>query len=735
MATATNKPKASPIPATGAVGSRTNPVLRAFDAVYRFLASVKLAVITLGSLAAALGYATFFEKWYGTPAAQEWIYRSPEFAVLLAFLGANILCAATIRFPWKRRQTGFVVTHLGLLILLAGSWYSMLTKDEGVMAALEGQEKQEFVRTERATVRVRQVDPADPHAFLREWELPFHPGTFGWGAGKPKPHSTLAAPFHWNDDRNPTETLTQPADPFRFVVKSHMPTSIRATRHVASPDGWPMVKIRPEAKPPGQPARDVLEPRDRWFVTENRLYRVVRAAGPAQFAFTYVSRPELVDDFLNPPAAAGDQGVALIHYQDKDGKARRYDFSLDGPDAKGVTLPDSDLRVSLLAIKAFPSAELGLGESSGDPNLAMPEFEVRRGENLPVKHFALANLPMLPNVLPTPRPEGSAPAGPPPTPLVGINYFVPPTLDLKGNGLLGVAEVLGTPEGALYYRVFGRGEPGLTQAVVRSKGPVTRGEPVVAFGGNDKLPMTLSFRVEDYLPSGVEKDVCEAIELPKNEEGFAASEVEMTVPDPHDPSKSETQNFFIRRTESFEPVWQTVRFHDATYQVSYDVERVPLDFSIKLLDFQRKFNPGTEQASQFASKIELTDPKAGLKAKPVTISMNEPLSHRGYKFYQSKYVRERDLRNPDEETGRVYSIFQVGVNPGLVPIYLGCALVVLGSFLQFYMRAGLFSDAGRRAHKTAVEDAGGTTGRAPAGGEGTASGRRAPTPGDVDDIL
>ena len=28
--------------------------------------------------------------------------------------GTNILCAALIRFPWKKRQTGFVITHAGL---------------------------------------------------------------------------------------------------------------------------------------------------------------------------------------------------------------------------------------------------------------------------------------------------------------------------------------------------------------------------------------------------------------------------------------------------------------------------------------------------------------------------------------------------------------------------------------------------------------------------------------------
>jgi len=49
----------------------------------------------------------------------QWIYQTKGFAILLAFLGTNILCAALIRYPWKKRQTGFVITHAGLLVLLA----------------------------------------------------------------------------------------------------------------------------------------------------------------------------------------------------------------------------------------------------------------------------------------------------------------------------------------------------------------------------------------------------------------------------------------------------------------------------------------------------------------------------------------------------------------------------------------------------------------------------------------
>src|SRR5258707_238672 len=107
MATATKKtsPPSSATasvhesPSTGLLGR----ILQLCESIYRFLASLKLAVVSLGTLATVLAYATFFESWYGAAAVQEWIYRSKGFAILLAFLGTNILCAALIRYPWKKR--------------------------------------------------------------------------------------------------------------------------------------------------------------------------------------------------------------------------------------------------------------------------------------------------------------------------------------------------------------------------------------------------------------------------------------------------------------------------------------------------------------------------------------------------------------------------------------------------------------------------------------------------------
>lgn len=722
MATATRK-ASSPSPTdprakgpASSSGSIPGRLLRVVDAIYRFLASLKLAVISLSTLAAVLAYATFFESWYGMAAVQEWIYRSKAFALLLAFLGMNILCAALIRYPWKKRQTGFVITHAGLLILLAGSWKSVQTADEGQVGMLEGETNRQLVRIDYPAVRVRKLDPQG-EVVKPEYAIDFRPGNFAWGPGRPRPRGVLGSLFSkatlglFDDQGGTVEVLADtPDDPFKLVVKAYLPASITAIVHVPDPNGVPTARIHPTFKGPQMPAAmDVLKGEEHWFVADRRFHRTTKGKGPARFAFMYVDRPELVEDFLHPPRDAGKDGVARIHYVDRAGKKRDHEWRLEGQAGQPLALPESDLTITFEEVIDFPLAGSGFGQGLGESSIPLAQFKVRRGEGEAVPHYGWASLPMFPNVIPSQLDKD----GKPQAPLVGINYYLPPVIDPETNGLYGVVEVLGTRDGSLYYRVFGRGEDGQGRGQVRSVGPVAKGKEVVAFGGNPNLPMTISFEVEEYFPAGREKEVCEPIELPKGEMGNAipAALAEMTV-DGH------TEEFWMRRSPTLEPIFQRVTFPGGVYEVAFDVDRKDLGFELKLDDFDVGFDPGTEQASRFVSQVRLNDEASGINDRPHTISMNEPLSHRGYTFYQSSYVRHRDPRTGQED-GQFQSIFQVATNPGRPVIYGGCVLIVLGAFVQFYMRAGLFTDGGKRERERDAARAGK---RAGAGGQAQAAG-------------
>lgn len=106
--------------------------------IFQFLASLKLAVILLVALAAILATATFYESMYDTKTAQHLVYKSPFFAIFLAVLGINLTCSAIMRYPWKKSQTGFVITHLGIIIILLGSLWTMAKGVDGSVAVNEG---------------------------------------------------------------------------------------------------------------------------------------------------------------------------------------------------------------------------------------------------------------------------------------------------------------------------------------------------------------------------------------------------------------------------------------------------------------------------------------------------------------------------------------------------------------------------------------------------------------------
>ena len=689
---ATAAPKAAPrtSPSKTPLARPEDPwLLRACDVVYRFLASLKLAVISLSLSATTLAVATFIESAYGAGAAQEYIYRSKGFMLLLAFLGINILCAALIRYPWTKRQTGFVITHAGLLVVLLGSFLSVQYGYEGQVAIKEGESSDEMVRDDHPVLRVEKVDPHTGTPTVA-YAYPFFGGSFAWRPGR-------------------VETLTGPQDPFRLEVTGHIPASTpRLPLHERDPDGdgVPMLKAALLVKPPGAPEpTDVLARGgggDGWLVVDSRrVGRAAKDAGPASFAFQFVEGPhadELVDDFLHPPAKPLTEAVARIHYEDRSGRDRLYEWPVTrDASTEAVRLPDSDLTVSSVEKVAMPLppelAHLGaVDEATGRSYIEAIKLQVRRDGGPAVEHFGWGSLPMVPSFIP----GKSAPAGA--TPLVRVGYFHPPAISQETmRGRFGVIEVLATRAGKLYYRAFGR--DGL-----KGIGPVALGQTVTVFGGG-KAPMSVSFRLDELILEGRTRMVCEPIELPKDKkgQGTPACEALLTV-DGH------TERVWVRRTQGFDPEFVTVTSPAGTYRLAYDYDRRPLGFGLKLLDFEVGMDPGTQQPSSYTSEVLLTDEGQRIKDRPVTITMNEPMTHRGVTLYQSNYIPQDDPMT-GAPTGRYVSVLSLHYDPAWQVIYGGCFLVIFGTFVQFYMRAGIFTDGGKaeraraaaRARKAALK--------------------------------
>ncbi len=83
-----------------------------------------------------------------------------------------------------------------------------------------------------------------------------------------------------------------------------------------------------------------------------------------------------------------------------------------------------------------------------------------------------------------------------------------------------------------------------------------------------------------------------------------------------------------------EPVPTEVTVGRETYCFILRHKQFPLPFALRLVDFRMKVHPGTEVASSYESTVEIIT--NGI-ARERIISMNNPLRHKDYTFYQASY--------------------------------------------------------------------------------------------------
>lgn len=124
------------------------------------LASLRLAVVTMSLLAVVCVAATIHESRFGTPSAQRTFYGTAWFAALLGVLAANVLLSMVRRWPWKAEHAGFVLAHVGILALLAGSVVSVRFGLDGSMALVEGGAAAAVVRLPQRALTVVLPDGA-----------------------------------------------------------------------------------------------------------------------------------------------------------------------------------------------------------------------------------------------------------------------------------------------------------------------------------------------------------------------------------------------------------------------------------------------------------------------------------------------------------------------------------------------------------------------------------------------
>ncbi len=107
--------------------------------LYHFLGGVYFALLLISLTAFMVLLGTLIESQTDSHRlAAHYIYTSSLFALLLAGFFINILFAATRRWPFKYRHFPFLITHLGLLLLLSGALVKNFFGVQGYLLVSEG---------------------------------------------------------------------------------------------------------------------------------------------------------------------------------------------------------------------------------------------------------------------------------------------------------------------------------------------------------------------------------------------------------------------------------------------------------------------------------------------------------------------------------------------------------------------------------------------------------------------
>jgi hypothetical protein len=664
----------------------------------RLIGSLQLAVILLSLFTLAVFLGTLMEHWYDTKIAQTLVYKAWWFVVLLLLLALNIFFAAAKKWPWKKHQTGFVITHIGLLIMLGGGVWNWAASTDANMQLVDTSDPQmqeeinqrlgyvpqssnSAIYNDTSMLRLVEYKPADPHARFRHPGMPrdrevlsrtdvdFEPGPLAWKTENPAtPSDTILRVMNWLGNPLGRHWGMNFERGARLEVIDFLPHA-RREDYSASPDrGFAALKLELRSSKFDRPF-------EKWVGAN--LARGSLEFGPIVVELLGSCPAPLAAEFLNPPTAdeLGKKGVLAV--LTPDGKVKRLHIDTDL--GKTVELAGG-LRVKLT--RFVPHWLREAKDPDAAPTNPAVEFELFDGDRSLGRFEVAARICDLMHDVTR---EKFLPQGATGLPLFLLHAPDPRRGDDKVSGVL---QFVQTDRGSLYYRSFVARDG---KAVLEKAGPTGVGNAPVAVWDR----MAWKFRVLEHLPQAV-------------------AEARYT-PAPVSPGKATEEDLMLYRaailcrlsaggkSEEFWVPYQSrpaeVEVGGRAFAVQFTYKQQPLKFELRLERAEQTVDPGTRAPASYSSYVQLFDAERGINGERHLITMNEPLEHRGYKFYQSTYK----FLNAYDANGKPVSLsgFTVGHDPGLTMKYLGSLCLGLGIFCMFYMKAYFFKPRRRPAAATA----------------------------------
>lgn len=599
--------------------------------LFHFCGSLRLTVVLLLYIAVACVYGTFFEGRHGTKAAQAFVYKSWWFDIGLGLMATNITCSTLRRFPFQGKHTGFIVTHIGILVILFGAFLTHRYGIEGQVAILEGESEARLFHEEN----ILTVSPTpDEIAASFATDFEYEP---------------------WN--HAPGETFEAESLGLRLTVEEYYPEAEKLAS--VSDDGAvdnPAVLVGLHG---GRMTGNTTS--EHWLVARDPERNVL------DFGMMTISLEEkasaaavqAVLDALgdSAPQAPPSRGKGVLAF-----KSAAFtvppDFSIEVEKSMGQTIPIGDSGVFVRLVRYFPAFVIEKDEQgkmiptnkTDEPINPAIEFEVGRGETVVDRRYKFLHYefdikpPEIPLEVAWEAPELSAAAS--------AHGHDPEAKALR---------LFVLPGGEVHYVSTVSGEP-------RSG--------VLAPGGS----VELSSR------AGLSAQLVSVARRARLVDGFVnkGNEVKNPAVKVRVQGDGAEASTWVR-SQSVSPV----RVGKKTYFVGYGSRSTTLPFRLHLVDFKEKQYPKglrtAAMSSEFSSRVILEDPERGVMREH-TISMNNVLDWRGYRFFQSSFSRQPGA---EPDSVRETSVFAVNKDPGKTTVYIGFTVLVAGIVLLFYVQPAL----------------------------------------------
>ncbi len=639
MPTVSPAPAPRTAPSTATSYPRSWPE-RGLRALFKFFSSVRLAIVLLSVLIIGSIAGTIWESSWDAKVARAYVYDAWWFNFWLLLLGLNLFCAALSRWPWKRHHTGFLITHLGIITLLIGSYIGRTWGIEGTMTIFKDRPPNNQLVIDQKILHLQQ-DGARALA----WPVEI--------IGR-KPTSDRP----WN--------LGKTTGGYKIELVDYAPSLAAALepKPVDDPAAKPALHIKLASARLGQTM-------DRWLLADENAENNTLDLGMAAVRLRPLPKDAPPDSSVATPPAAeaakpapGTVNEAIMVFAQKPGE--QIARPAPGTAPSGVKLAlTADMNQRRLAVtwrgatyEFDPVGDLGKDEELGSGSGIKirienfwPDFELKDG-----KPVSLSEIPRNPAALVTvsgllpASAEGENPLAPEPVPV--------PT----GNNQ---AIVFVAPDGSMSYELRASATAAPVKGVLKPGEPINTGWADWTLTAFESIPRAVEFTKFSPAPEekGGKMDTSKFTEGLRVRLSKDAEVHEEWVPG----------GWRVSLPTKPRPVLFT-----------YGFRLEPLPVGLELLNFEVERNEGNDTPAGFKSTIRVTNRQG--ESATGDAYMNHPFNFPSgipFTFSGLTYKVSQASWNPENLN---QSSVQILRDPGWSLKWMGSLLICPGIFMLFYLR-------------------------------------------------